>query len=102
MITYEVNAFVDEALCDRYERYMTDHHVRDVFATGCFVEAILERASPGKYRVLYRAPTKEDVDRYLREHTALLREEFEKHFPTGVRLAREVWTEITSLGRVAA
>lgn len=99
MITYEVNAFVDEALCERYERYMTDRHLRDVLATGCFVSATLERATPGKYRVLYSAPTKDDVDRYLRVHTALLRADFAKHFPSGVRLEREVWTELMVLGR---
>lgn len=101
MITYEVSAVVDEALCEKYERYMTGRHLKDVLASGCFVSATLERATPGKYRVLYRAPTKEDVDRYLKEHTALLRADFAKHFPTGVRLEREVWTELEVVGRPA-
>ena len=94
MITYEVNAIVDEPLRDQYERYMAQHHLRDVLASGCFVSATFERASPGKYRASYRAPTQEDVDRYLREHTSLLRADFSKHFPTGVRLEREVWTSL--------
>lgn len=94
MVTYEVNAYVDEALCAKYERYMTKTHLRDVLATGCFVSATLERATPGKYRVSYRAPTREDVDRYLKEHTAILRADFAKQFPGGVRLEREVWTQL--------
>jgi hypothetical protein len=98
MVTYEVNAQVDDGLRDKYEHYMKEHHLRDVLASGCFVSATLERAGPGKYRVLYRAPTQDDVDRYLRLHTALLRADFAKHFPTGVKLDREIWTEVHVLG----
>ena len=76
---------------------MTSRHLRDVLATGCFVDATLERAQPGKYRIRYRAATRDDVDRYLREHTAVLRKDFAEHFPTGVELVREVWTELASL-----
>jgi hypothetical protein len=93
MITYEVNATVEEPLREQYERYMR-RHLRDVLASGCFVSATLERASPGKYRSMYRAPTQDDVDRYLREHTSLLRADFAKHFPSGARLEREVWTTL--------
>lgn len=96
MIIYEVNAVVDEPLRERYERYMRKH-LQDVLASGCFVSATLERATPGKYRATYRAPTQDDVDRYLREHTSLLRADFVKHFPEGVRLEREVWTELHTL-----
>jgi hypothetical protein len=96
MMIYEVSAQVDESLTKKYELYMKEHHLRDVLASGCFVSATLERASAGKYRTLYRAPTKDDVDRYLREHTALLRADFAKHFPTGVKLEREIWTELVA------
>ena len=96
MIIYEVNAVVDEPQRERYERYMR-RHLQDVLASGCFVSATLERATPGKYRATYRAPTQDDVDRYLREHTSLLRADFTKHFPDGVRLEREVWTQLHAL-----
>lgn len=78
---------------------MKEHHLRDVLGTGCFVSATLERTGAGKYRTLYHAPTQDDVDRYLREHTALLRGDFAKQFPTGVKLEREIWTELVALGR---
>jgi hypothetical protein len=95
MITYEVSATIDDpAIAQRYERYMKDKHLRDVLASGCFVDATLARAGEGHYRALYRAPTQEDVDRYLKEHTALLREDFAKQFPKGVRLEREIWTDV--------
>ena len=98
MITYEVNATIqDTGIADRYERYMTDRHLRDVLASGCFQDATFERAGQGKYRVRYRAAAQTDLDRYLEEHTATLRRDFAEHFPTGVQLAREVWTEVTSM-----
>lgn len=82
----------DAATAERYERYMRDRHLRDVLASGCFVEAVLERAGGGKYRARYVAASQADVDRYLNEHTAVLRADFAKHFPVGVQLSREVWT----------
>lgn len=94
MITYEVTALVDAALAAQYEEFMTSKHLADVLSTGCFVEAVLERASAGKYRARYVAQTEEDLERYLRDHTAAYRADFAKHFPTGVQLAREVWTEL--------
>lgn len=94
MITYEVTAIVDAALTVQYEQYMTSKHLADVLSSGCFVEAVLERAAPGKYRARYMAQNEEDLERYLREHTAAKRADFAKHFPTGVILSREVWTEL--------
>ena len=94
MITYEVTAVVDASLTGAYEKYMTSKHLAEVLRTGCFTEAVLERASAGKYRARYRADTEADLERYLRDHTAALRADFAKHFPTGVQLSREVWTEL--------
>ena len=94
MITYEVTAIVEASLVQPYEEYMISTHLADVLSTGCFVEAVLERASAGKYRTRYRAESEEDLERYLREHTAAKRADFAQHFPTGVTLSREVWTEL--------
>lgn len=94
MITYEVTANVDDTLTTKYEQYMITKHLADVLASGCFTEAVLERASPGKYRARYVAETEADLERYLRDHTASKRADFAKHFPTGVTLSREVWTEL--------
>lgn len=94
MVTYQVNAVVEPELLDAYERYMREQHIPDVWATGCFREASFERAGPGRYRVRYRAASEADLDRYLREHTARLRDDFAAHFPQGAELSREVWTEL--------
>jgi hypothetical protein len=99
MITYEVSARVESEHAERYETYMKEKHLRDVLASGCFVDAALERAGPGEYRARYRATTQTDVDRYLRDHTAALRKDFSEHFPVGVQLEREIWIELVAIRR---
>ncbi len=94
MITYEVTALVDASLTQQYEEYMIEKHLGDVLSTGCFTEAVLERAAAGRYRARYVAQSEGDLERYLRDHTAEKRADFAKHFPTGVQLSREVWTEL--------
>jgi len=94
MVTYEVTATVEAGLAERYETFMRDTHVPEVFATGCFRAVSFERAESGRYRIRYQAASQADVDRYLREHTARLRAAFVAHFPAGATLSREVWTEI--------
>jgi hypothetical protein len=97
MVTYQVDAIVETSVVERYEKYMKDRHIRDVLASGCFVDATLERADVGKYRIRYRAASQQDLDRYLRDHTVALRRHFAENFPTGVQLSREVWTEVVVL-----
>ena len=95
MITYEVTARIDSAeIAQRYVAYMQGKHLRDVLASGCFTEAVLEQGNADLFRTRYIARSQEDVDRYLREHTAALRKDFAMHFPTGVQLSREVWREL--------
>jgi hypothetical protein len=94
VVTYEVSADVDPALAARYEAFMRERHIPDVFATGCFRAVAFETAAPGRYRIRYQAEGREDLDRYLRDHTARLRADFVAHFPTGAVLSRDVWTEL--------
>lgn len=97
MITYEVEARIaDAAIARQYESYMMEKHLRDVLASGCFVDATLERADGGRYRTRYRADSPAALERYLRDHTAGLRDDFQRHFPTGVELNRTVWTALAS------
>ncbi len=91
MIIYEVTAVVETRLAEAYERYMWQH-IPDVLASGCFQEAELSGATPGRYRIRYEASTIEDLERYLATHAPRLREDVASRFPEGVVLAREVWT----------
>ena len=96
MIAYEVTATVRQDLCDSYERYMREHHVDEVLATGAFAGASFGRSSPGRYRIRYDAHDRASLDRYLAEHAARLRGAMARAFPAGVEYAREEWTELAA------
>ena len=93
-VSYEVVALVDDALIEEYVRFMRDVHIPEVIATGCFREAYLECAAPGRYRARYVASSAVALDRYLERYTAALRADFERRFPKGVTLSRAIWTNL--------
>jgi len=99
MIIYEVTAVVEARLAEAYERYMRQHHIPDVLASGCFHSADFASAAPGRYRMRYEASTDEDLERYLATHAARLRVDAASRFPEGVVLSREVWTAIQRWSR---
>lgn len=94
MITYTVTADVAPALVERYTQYMRGTHVPDVLASGAFTGAQFKQASLTRFRVSYFANSQADLDRYLNDLAAPLREDFAKHFPSGIVLTRETWTEV--------
>jgi hypothetical protein len=96
MVTYEVTTIVESGLVEAYERYMREHHIPDVLATGCFQSAVFTCGAPGRYRMRYEAPSDVDLERYLAKHATRLREDFASHFPEGVTASREVWVAIQS------
>ena len=89
-MTYEVTAVVRADLAAAYEKYMRPHIVA-VLATGLFVSASFDKAEGNKYRARYNAKDRESLDKYLAEHTARLRADFARHFPSGVELSRDIW-----------
>lgn len=90
-IWYEVRASVRPDVVTRYEAYMREKHIRDVLATGAFRSATLERAAAGEYCIRYEAPSRDALERYLRDHAPRLREDANAHFPEGVELRRAEW-----------
>ena len=94
MITYEVVVTTEPALAERFERYMRRTHIPEIMATGCFRSIRFERSSGTIFRTAYLADTRSSVDRYLRDHTARFRQDFQQHFPTGVVAERRVWEEV--------
>jgi hypothetical protein len=90
MVIYEVTALVELERAAEYEQYIR-RHIPELIATGCFAGASFDQSAPGHYRVRYRSKTREDLDRYLRDHAPRLRADFSKHFPSGVNISREVW-----------
>jgi hypothetical protein len=94
MIIYEITALVDAGQVGAYERFMREHHIPDLLATGCFSRATLARSSPGRYRAGFEARDEADLERYLVDHAPRLRQDFASRFSAGVTLSREVWTVV--------
>jgi hypothetical protein len=92
MIIYEITATVAPDLVVEYERYMQEHHIPALLATGCFRSAAFTCSDGGRYRMRYDARDEADLARYLATHAERLRAEFSGRFPAGIELSREVWT----------
>lgn len=99
MIRYEVTALVEPALAAAYERFMREHHLPDLLATGCFSRAELARSAADRYRASLEAPDEASLEHYMTEHAPRLRRDFLSRFPSGVTLSREVWTAVEPADR---
>ncbi len=95
-VTYEVTAQVRPELQQEYERYMMETHIPDLLATGFFLSACLGAANDGCYRVRYELSSQEALDDYLASEAPRLREHFNRRFPEGVEVEREVWQMLES------
>lgn len=93
MATYEITAVVNENLTAQYEAYMIERHIPDVLATGFFTSATISRHGD-RYRIRYETTHESEIDQYLTLRAARLRTDFNKNFPTGIELSREVWEVI--------
>jgi uncharacterized protein DUF4286 len=90
-VMYEVTLQVEPSLETAVEDHMRRHHIPGILGTGCFQWIRFDRSSPGRFRTTYQARSEADVERYLREHAAAFRAEFQAEFPLGVTLSREIW-----------
>ena len=94
MWCYEVIVELETTLTGAFERYMRGKHIPEIFATGCFQAIYFEQSESNRFRTRYHARGRADLDRYLEKHTARFREDFIKHFPDGVCVARSIWQEL--------
>lgn len=94
MITYEVTATVRDDLRSRYEVFMRERHIPDVLLTGLFAGAHLLRADDGRFRTRYDLVDRPALERYIAKHATRLRADFLAHFPAGVEIERDVWSEL--------
>jgi ribosomal protein L12E/L44/L45/RPP1/RPP2 len=95
-VLYEVTVEVEPALVEAFVRYMTEKHIPEIYATGCFRRVRFDRAGPTTLRTSYQAATAADLERYLQQHTAAFRADFAAHFPTGVTPSRVTWSGIAA------
>lgn len=81
----------DVVLADTIETYLRVTHVPEVLETGCFAGAYVSRLDPVSFRTTYVAHDPASLEDYFAKHTARLRDEFVRRFPSGVTLTREEW-----------
>ena len=94
MIVYEVTIKVGEHIADEFERYMREQHIPEVIRTGAFTSANFLYADGGLYQTRYGAKNRDDLERYLDEHSALLRQDVLNRFPSGLEFTRHEWNMI--------
>jgi hypothetical protein len=91
MIIYEITAVVQPSLVEKYEQYMRERHIPDLLETGYFTGATFTCSTENRYRIRYEAFNQEALDKYLTNNADHLRADFQKHFPNGIELSRDVW-----------
>ena len=90
MVLYEVTAVPDAEVREDYVRYMREKHIADVLATGAFLGAHFGSTVDGAYRATYIAEERGALERYLDRDAPRLRADFAAHFPSGIKLSREI------------
>lgn len=91
MIIYEITAVVSAELIEEYEKYMREHHIPDLLRTGYFSAAKFSRSGENRYRIQYEAHDETALENYLKTKAESLRDDFNRHFPEGVKVSRENW-----------
>lgn len=86
---YEVTAIVDDSRRAEFESYMSEEHVSDVLATGCFAAAFFAKDDES-YVFGYHVNTPEDMQRYLDQHAAKLRQDVVQRFGESVQTSRRM------------
>jgi hypothetical protein len=95
-VIYEITAIVRAELVDAYEKYMRERHIPDLLATKYFSAAYFTRTLENRYRIQYHARDEDILREYLNKDAERLRADFNKHFPEGIEVSREVWIVLHS------
>jgi hypothetical protein len=90
-VIYEITAVVRAELVEEYEKFMREQHIPDLLATGYFQKADFTRSGTNRYRIRYESINQKTLDEYLNNQAETFRADFLVHFPTGIKLSREVW-----------
>ncbi len=90
MIIYEIIAKVRLDLIDEYEQFMKEVHINDLLETEYFKRAEMTRVTDGIYRVRYYVEDRETLEKYFETDVERLREDFNRKFPEGIKVSREI------------
>ena len=84
---YEVTAIVAPARTAEWESYMSETHIPEVLATGCFAAAFFAKEE-NRYTIAYHVNTPEDLQRYVAEYAEGLRTDVANRFGDDIQLSR--------------
>ena len=84
MIIYNVTSNIENSIHEQWLAWIKEH-IPQVLSTGCFAEAKLTKVlvdddQAVTYSIQYRAKTREDLDRYYKDHAEGLRNKSLKVF----------------------
>lgn len=97
-VSYEVILRVRQDLVASFTAYMREKHIRDVMQTGLFIDAHFERESDYTFRARYTAASAADLESYISQHAPRLRADVSAHFPDGIEIRRQTWTQVAEFG----
>jgi hypothetical protein len=95
-VLYIVLIAVARGRAEEWESYMADEHVGDMMGTGCFQRAYMARDEEADsddavgWRVIYVLEGQAELDRYLAEHAAAMRDDHASRFAGAVQARREI------------
>lgn len=84
---YEVTATVAVDRTTEWESYMSETHIPEVLATGCFAAAFFAKED-NRYTIGYHVNTPEDMERYLDKYAQGLRADVHDRFADDIQLSR--------------
>ncbi|HEU4761729.1 MAG TPA: DUF4286 family protein [Gemmatimonadales bacterium] len=94
-ISYEVTVRTENAEVGReFASWMRREHIPTVLATGLFSGAEFAQLDEVSFRTRYLASSRDNLERYLAQHTARLRDDFARRFGGRATAAREVWDRL--------
>jgi hypothetical protein len=96
MILYEVSVSIRADLSEKFERYMREKHVPEIWATQCFEKIRFDRVDTEHYRTCYQANSAADYERYLAKFATAMRADFMQHFPEDCVPSRQVYEALQS------
>ena len=90
MIVYEITAIVRNDLTRKFETFIRETHIPDLLATGYFESAEMAKSSEEFYRIRYLTKNLRTLERYFETDAERLRANFQKEFPEGTEVSREI------------
>jgi hypothetical protein len=90
MIVYEITADVNGELVRKFEAFMREKHIPDLLETGYFESAEIAKSSEELYRIRYLTKDLRTLEKYFETDAERLRAAFQKEFPAGIEVSREI------------